>query len=85
MDVGQSEPRCLQMLCSLLGMNRQAYYWRLAAGEKDVFGAELLVKEVIGIRSEQKRIGGRKLYLMTQQFRSEHGIRMGRDAFFDPT
>ena len=35
------------MLCSLLGRNRQAYYWRLAAGEKEVFGAELLVQEVL--------------------------------------
>lgn len=83
MNVGQSEPRCLQVLCSLLGRNRQAYYWRLAAGEREVFGAELLVKEVLGIRSEQKRIGGRKLYLMTSHFRGEHGIRIGRDAFFE--
>lgn len=71
------------MLCSLLGRNRQAYYWRLATGEREVFGAELLVKEVLGIRSGQKRIGGRKLYLMTREFRGEHGIRMGRDAFFE--
>lgn len=71
------------MLCSLLGRNRQAYYWRLAAGEREVFGAELLVQEVIRIRSELKRIGGRKLYLMTREFRSEHGIRIGRDAFFE--
>jgi hypothetical protein len=71
------------MLCSLLGRNRQAYYWRLAAGEKDVFGTELLVQEVIRIRRDLKRVGGRKLYLMTQVFREEHGIAIGRDAFFE--
>lgn len=71
------------MLCSLLGRNRQAYYWRLAAGEKDVFGAELLVQEVIRIRRDLKRVGGRKLYLMTEVFRQEHGIGIGRDAFFE--
>lgn len=71
------------MLCSLLGRNRQAYYWRLVAGEKDVFGTELLVQEVIRIRRDLKRVGGRKLYLMTQVFRKEHGIGIGRDAFFD--
>lgn len=71
------------MLCSLLGRNRQAYYWRLAAGEKDVFGTELLVQEVIRIRGDLKRVGGRKLYLMTQLFREEHGIGIGRDAFFE--
>ncbi len=83
MSVGQSETRSLQMLCSLLGRNRQAYYWRLAAGEREVFGSELLVQEVIRIRSELKRIGGRKLYLMTRLFRDEHRIRIGRDAFFE--
>ena len=82
-SVGQSEPRSLRALCSLLGRNRQAYYWRLAAGEKEVFGAELLVQEVLSIRSEMKRIGGRKLYLMTEVFRGEHRIGMGRDAFFE--
>lgn len=71
------------MLCSLLGRNRQAYYWRLAAGEREVFGAELLVQEVLRIRGELKRIGGRKLYFMTRAFRDEHGIGMGRDAFFE--
>lgn len=71
------------MLCSLLGRNRQAYYWRLAAGEKDVFGAELLVQEVIRIRRDLKRVGGRKLYLMTEVFRQEHGIGIGRDGFFE--
>lgn len=83
MSVGQSEPRSLELLCSLLGRNRQAYYWRLTAGEREVFGAGLLVREVVRIRGEQKRIGGRKLYLMTRYFRSEHGIRIGRDGFFE--
>ena len=71
------------MLCSLLGRNRQAYYWRLAAGDRESFGAELLMQEVIRIRREQKRIGTRKLYLMTRVFRDEHTIEIGRDAFFE--
>ena len=71
------------MLCSLLGRNRQAYYWRLAADDRESFGAELLMQEVISIRREQKRIGTRKLYLMTRVFRDEHTIEIGRDAFFE--
>lgn len=43
----------------------------------------MLVQEVERIREEQRRIGGRKLYLMTSGFRAEHLMEMGRDRFFD--
>ncbi len=44
---------------------------------------ELIIQEVMGIRKLQKRIGARKLYHMLKKFLSEHGIKMGRDAFYD--
>lgn len=71
------------MLCSLLGRSRQAYYGQFRAVEREAFQSELLIQEVSRIRERQKRIGVRKLYYMTGGFREEHGIRIGRDAFFD--
>jgi transposase InsO family protein len=42
-----------------------------------------VIQEVIGIRSVQKRIGGRKMYYMLGGFLSEHRIKIGRNVFFD--
>jgi transposase InsO family protein len=74
----------LQVLCSLLGpYTRQAYYKHQRREEKVAIEAELVIKEVIGIRSVQKRIGGRKMYYMLGGFFSDHKIKMGRNVFFD--
>jgi putative transposase len=41
------------------------------------------MQEVIRIRESQKRIGGRKLFFMLQEFLHLHSIAIGRDSFFD--
>jgi putative transposase len=41
------------------------------------------MQEVIQIRQSQKRIGGRKLFFMLQEFLQLHNIAIGRDSFFD--
>jgi putative transposase len=82
MKVRESEQRSLGTLCRLLGMTRQAYYQQKERMERDVLESGLLLKEVEVIRKRQKQAGGRKLHFLTTLYRREHGIRMGRDAFF---
>lgn len=82
MRVTGSESRRLGTLCGLFGYTRQAYYQQKSRQEREVMESQLLVREVVRIREQQKRIGVRKLYFMTTEFRSGHGITAGRDAFF---
>ena len=83
MRVGQSESRSIRELCLLLGYSRQAYYQYQRQSEKEALQYDLLIQEVLEIRKLQKRIGTRKLFHMTTDFRKLHGIVIGRDAFFD--
>lgn len=73
----------LGVLCRSFGYTRQAYYKRQRREERQAVMAELLIREVVSIRSVQRRIGVRKLYHMLGGLMDEHGIRMGRDAFYD--
>lgn len=82
MKVAASEQRSLGTLCRLLGMTRQAYYQQKERMERDALESGLLLKEVAVIRETQGKAGGRKLHYLTTLYRQEHGIRMGRDAFF---
>jgi putative transposase len=73
----------LERFCRLLGVTRQALYqhgWRRQ--ELDI-EAELIIQQVIEIRKRHPVIGTRKLYVMLQQFLSQHQIKMGRDKLFD--
>ena len=70
-------------LCSLLGYSRQAYYQHLKVQEQEALQKDLLVQEVLRIRTNQKRIGVRKLLVMMNIFMQQHTIQIGRDAFFD--
>lgn len=83
MKISERHRRSLGLLCGLLGRTRQAYYGHFREQEKEAAKAYLVVGEVARVRETQKRIGGRKLYLMLCQFMMRHGIVMGRDAFFD--
>jgi len=73
----------LEVLCGLLGYTRQAYYKYQRREEKEAIEAELVIQEVLKVRSVQKRIGGRKLHYLLGGLYAEHKIKMGRDAFFD--
>lgn len=73
----------LQVICRLLGYTRQAYYRRHRREEREAAEGELIIQEVLKIRSLQKRIGVRKLHDMLIGFMAEHGIKMGRDVLFD--
>lgn len=81
--VWESDKESQQTLCRLLGRTRQAYSKSQRVFEREALESELVIQEVLKIREVQKRIGGRKMYHMTQSFCSEHGIKIGRDAFFE--
>lgn len=82
MKVSESEERSLVTLCRLLGVTRQAYYQQKTRIELNAMQRCLLLDEVVKIRKGQRQIGVRKLHFMTAEKRREHGITMGRDAFF---
>lgn len=83
MQVERKVPRSRRELCSLLGYSRQACYKQIKSEEASTLEANLLLAEVCRIRSEQPRLGSRKLLHMLAGFMHSHGIKMGRDAFFD--
>jgi putative transposase len=82
MNIGQKRNRDISTLCSLLGYSRQAYYQQKKGVEQEVLGNELIIQEVLQIRSSQKMVGARKLHLMLVPFLLQHGIDIGRDALF---
>jgi putative transposase len=83
MNIGQSESRSIQMLCSLLGYSRQAFYKFIHHAEKEALQHDLILQQVLTIRKTQKRIGTRKLLFMMEEFMQQHQIYIGRDAMFD--
>jgi putative transposase len=84
MRVEQKEnTRCTGLLCSLSGYSRQAYYKQIKVYETSRFQDVVLLEQVEIIRSEQPRLGGRKLLYKLHDFMQAHGISMGRDALFD--
>ncbi len=73
----------LAKLCGWFGVTRQAYYQNGWKGIDISIEEDLLLKEVLSIRKNHKRMGTRKLYDKLQPFMLEHQIKMGRDALFD--
>lgn len=71
-------------LCGLFGKTRQAMYdaeWRQT---DELMQEELIVKMVIMTRKDlqQPKLGGVKLYNVLKGKITEHGMKIGRDAFF---
>lgn len=73
----------LATLCGWFGITRQAYYQNSWNAIDVSIEEELILKEVIKIRKSHPRLGTRKLYIMLQEFMTEHFIKKGRDALFD--
>lgn len=75
--------RGLKTTCRLLGYTTQAYYKSKRRVERKALGAELILQEVVNIRTQQRRVGVRKLHHMMASFTREHAVEMGRDALYD--
>jgi transposase InsO family protein len=70
-------------LCSWFGVTRQAYYQSKHRVLRELIEQELLIAEIMTIREDHKRLGGRKLFFKLDGFMKDHQIKMGRDALFD--
>jgi putative transposase len=79
----QSRPRGLRELCRLLGYTSQAYYQYRTGLTSRTLKEDLLIQQVLHHRRLQPRLGVRKLLVMMRPFMELHGLRMGRDMFFD--
>jgi putative transposase len=73
----------VKQLCELFGKTRHAYYdhqWRKQTRHLE---DDIILQEVIEIRSHLPRVGTRKLHYMLGIRLQEHGIQVGRDYLFD--
>ena len=73
----------LANLCSWFGITRQAYYQSKQHIYQQALTTEIVVSEIKNIRTQHKRLGGRKLFHKLEPVMRSHEIKMGRDAFFD--
>jgi transposase InsO family protein len=72
----------MDLICELFGKTRQAYYQRIKYEYKEQVKESIIVSMVQEIRTEQPRIGGRKLLeLIIPKLQGD--LNIGRDAFFD--
>lgn len=69
--------------CYVFGKTRQAWYYAVNHSLGQTISDSVVVKLVKAIREEQPRIGTRKLYKLLSPQLKAHGIKMGRDKFFD--
>lgn len=70
-------------LCRLFGYSRQAFYKHQQQQFKTISTTKLMIEQVLHIRKQQPRCGGRKLLIMLRPFFKQQHIHIGRDAFFD--
>lgn len=71
------------MFCQLFGYTKQAYYKQCKTHENTKLKERLILDHILQIRRQMPRLGGRKLYYLTQPMLDIHGIKYGRDKLFD--
>lgn len=80
----QSKPEIgLQILCSLFGVSRQAYYEAEITETKTSIAHMLVLTLVKELRADIPMLGTRKLLYMLMPEFEKHGIKMGRDQLFE--
>lgn len=67
----------------MFGHSRQAFYKHQQLQFNSISQTKSIIEQVLHIRSQQPRCGGRKLLIMLQPFLKQQKIRIGRDAFFN--
>ena len=70
-------------LCERLEMSRQNYYKGRKERRRAAVDAELTCRLARRERAIQPRLGGRKLFHLLRAELVEHGVKLGRDRFFD--
>jgi len=67
----------------LFGYSRQAFYKHQRTQFTTLSKTKMIIEQVLCIRKQQPRCGGRKLLIMLQPFLQQRKIVIGRDAFFN--
>jgi transposase InsO family protein len=67
----------------LFGHSRQAFYKHQQLQFSTLSETKCIIEQVLHIRSQQPKCGGRKLLIMLQPFLNQQKISIGRDAFFN--
>lgn len=70
-------------MCELFGKTRHAYYDHQWRKENRFLEDDIILQQVIEIRSQLPRLGTRKLHFMVEPRLQEHGIQVGRDYLFN--
>lgn len=73
----------LALLCGWFGITRQAYYQNNVNELETSLKEELILAEVKNIRKSHPRMGTVKLLGKLEEFKSQHRLKVGRDALFD--
>lgn len=73
----------LEVLCSLVGKTRQAFYDKMHRKEKEKFDASIIVSLVQRERKVAKRVGAKKLLKILREELLDHGIAIGNQRFID--
>ena len=73
----------LGVICSLFGKSRQGWYDAQQREHHGKLEETFVLKLVEEIRQEMPRIGTQKLHYMLGGKFNEHGIKLGRDKFYD--
>lgn len=79
----QDPKLALAPLCRLFGMTRQAFYKAERVEAQQRVQGGLILDMVRTVRRVHPRLGGRKLYHLLKPRWEAHGIKLGRDKFFD--
>jgi transposase InsO family protein len=73
----------VSLLCRLVGMSRQNYYWRRQHRQRVEVDEALVLDLVRQERRLQPKLGGRKLWRRIGEELWEAGVKLGRDRFFE--
>lgn len=73
----------METLCRMLGYSKQAYYKRLNNLEDKKMNESLIIRLIKQKRKLWKKGSGRNLFAALQTDFKEHGIKIGRDKFYD--
>lgn len=73
----------MEKICQLFGMTRQAYYKAQTRSQESYANEAIILAGVRQVREQQPMVGGRKLFYQLQGLFQSHGIKIGRDKFFN--
>lgn len=71
----------MQTLCGLFGKSRQAWYEKQKRKKKVDQQSAMLLAEVRQVRVDLPSVGAEILHHQLTDFRTQHGIKLGRDKF----